>query len=119
VLSLGAIYLIRMAGGLMAPDLPLSVPRGYLPITGAVWGVGWVATALALFTGRRWAPRMLILSGIAFLVWYWADRLLFVRSEHALRTLPFSLALTGVGTALVLLALRQPSVRRYFGESKP
>jgi hypothetical protein len=119
VLSLGAIYLIRMAGGLMAPDLPLSVPRGYLPVTGAVWGLGWVTAAAALFTGRRWAPRMLAVLGAAFLVWYWADRLLFVRSEHALRTLPFSLALTAVGTALVLLALRQPSVRRYFGESKP
>ncbi|MCJ7676856.1 MAG: hypothetical protein MUO35_03955 [Anaerolineales bacterium] len=119
VLSLGAIYLIRMAGGLMAPDLPLSVPRGYLPVTGAVWGLGWVTAAAALFTGRRWAPRMLAVLGTAFLMWYWADRMLFVRSEHALRTLPFSLALTAVGTALVLLALRQPSVRRYFGESKP
>jgi len=103
----------------MAPDLPLSVPRGYLPVTGAVWGVGWIGAAVALFTRRRWARRVLILCGVGFLIWYWADRLLFVRSEHALRTLPFSLALTAVGTALVLLALRQPSVRRYFGESTP
>jgi hypothetical protein len=99
----------------MAPDLPLSVPRWYPPLTGAVWGIGWVIGATALFTTRRWAPRWVTVCGVAFLAWYWADRLLFVRSEHALRTLPFSLGITALGAAFVILALRQPAVRRYFG----
>jgi hypothetical protein len=116
-LTLGAIYLIRLAGGLMAPDLPLSVPRWYPPLTGAVWGIAWGVGAVGLFAGRAWAPRGVRILGAAFLAWYWIDRLLFVRSEHALRTMPFSLGVTALGAAFVILALRQPAVRRFFGES--
>jgi hypothetical protein len=105
-----------MAGGWMAPDLPLSVPPSYLVISGAVWGVAWVAVAVALFTGRRWAPRATLAVGAAFLLWSWADRLLFVRSEYALRTLPFGLAVSLLASALVIVALRRPAARRYFGE---
>ncbi len=54
--------------------------------------------------------------GVAFLLWYWADRLFLVRSEYGLRTLPFGLAVTLLASALVLLALRRPAARRYFGE---
>jgi len=100
----------------MAPDLPLSVPQAYLVITGAVWGVAWVAVAVALFTGRRWAPRATLTIGAAFLLWSWGDRLLFVRSEYALRTLPFGLDVSILAGALVILVLRRPAVRRYFGE---
>ena len=100
----------------MAPDLPLSVPRPYLVITGAVWGAAWAAVAAALFTGRRWAPRATLAVGAAFLLWTVADRLLFVRSEYALRTLPLGLAVTILASALVILALRRPAVRRFFGE---
>ena len=103
----------------MAPDLPLSVPPSYLVITGAIWGAAWVGVAVALFTGRRWAPRAMLLVGAAFLLWTWADRLLFVRSEYALRTLPFGLAVTLLAVALVLVVLRRPAVRRFFGEHTP
>lgn len=103
----------------MAPDLPLTVPRSYLVITGAVWGAAWVAVAVALYTGRRWAPRATQVVGAGFLLWAAADRLLFVRSEYALRTLPFSLAVTFLAVALVLWALRRPAVRRFFGEQTP
>ena len=103
----------------MVPDLPLSVPPAYLVITGAVWGVSWAAIAVALFTGRHWAPRATLAAGAAFLLWSWADRLLFMRSEYALRTMPFGLAVTLLGGALVLLVLRQSAVRRFFGDPNP
>lgn len=103
----------------MAPDLPLSVPRAYLTLTGAVWGCAWVAVAFALFTGRRWAPRTTWVVGASFLIWFWADRLFLVRSEYALRTLPFALFVTVAASASVLLVLRQTAVRRYFGEPQP
>lgn len=119
VLTLGVSYLIRMAGGLTAPDLPLSVSRGYLVATGAAWGLGAVGLAIGLFMGRRWAPRAASIGGGAFLLWYWIDRLIFVRSEYALRTLPFALTVTLAAGALLALALRLPAVRRYFGEPTP
>lgn len=117
LLALGLVYLMRMAGGLTAPDLRLSVPRWYPPLTGAVWGIAWCVCAAAGFTGRRWAPRLITVIGIAFLAWYWFDRLVFVRSEYALSTMPFSLGLTALGAVLVIAALRQPPVRGFFGGS--
>jgi hypothetical protein len=115
LLALGLVYLVRMAGGLTAPDLPLSVPRWYPPLTGAIWGLGWSVAAAAAFTGRRLAPWLILGIGIAFLAWYWIDRLVFVRSGYALRSMPFSLALTAFGTAAVLAVLRQRAVQAYFG----
>jgi hypothetical protein len=78
-----------------------------------------LADAVGLFTGRGWAPRATVLVGAAFLIWFWADRLLLVRSEYALRTLPFALFVTIIASAGVLIVLRRPIVRRYFGELMP
>lgn len=103
----------------MAPDLPLSVSRAYLVLTGVVWALAWLAAAYAMFTGRPWAPRFARGVGAAFLIWFWVDRLLWVRSEYALRTLPFTLGVTLLACALALLGLRQAAVRRFFGDLKP
>lgn len=116
LLSVGIVYLIRLAGGLTAPDLPLSVPRWYPPITGAVWGIAWCVAAAAAYTGRRLTPRLVTGIGIAFLAWYWFDRLAFVRSAYALRSMPFSIGLTILGMLLLIITLRLPSVRGFYGE---
>lgn len=118
LLALGLVYLMRMFGGLTAPDLHLSVPRWYPPLTGAVWGIACCACAAACLIGRRWAPRLITVIGAAFLAWYWFDRLVFVRSEYAVRTMPFSLGLTALGAILVLSVLRQPQVRGFFGDGR-
>jgi hypothetical protein len=112
------VYLMRMVGGLTAPELPLSVPRWYPPLTGAIWGIAWCVGAVASFTGRRWAPRLITVTGVMFLLWYWFDRLVFVRSAYALRTMPFSLGLTALGAAVVIVILRQPAVQSYFTGSR-
>jgi hypothetical protein len=116
LLALGLAYLIRMVGGLTAPSLPLTVPRWYPALTGAVWGIAWCVDAVATFFGRRWAPHLIAGVGAAFLAWYWFDRLVFVRSEYALRSTPFSLGMTALGVILVVIVLHQPAVRGFFGE---
>jgi len=103
-----------MIGGLAAPALPLSVPPMYPAATGAAWGAAWCAAAAVAFLGWRRAPHLVIGVGAAFLTWYWFDRLVFVRSAYALRTLPFSLGLTALGAIAVIIILRQRDVRRFF-----
>jgi hypothetical protein len=115
LLALGAIYLIRMVGGLAAPALALTVPNWYPIVTGAVWGIAWCISAAATFFGRGWAPRLVAGVGVVFLAWYWFDRLVFVRSVYALRTMSFSLGLTALGVILTVIVLRQPAVRAFFG----
>ena len=91
VLTCAAFYLARLVLSLALPDLPLSVPEWYLPLTGAVWGGAALALGFGLLRGSRRAYRFLFWAVPIYLGWYWADRLLLVRSDFAQRSLPAAL----------------------------
>ena len=101
---------------LTLPDLPLSVPAWYLPLTGAVWGGVALGLGFGLLRGSRQAYRFMFWAAPTYLAWYWADRLLLVRSDFSQRSLPAALLMTALGATLVYLALLRPSVRTYFRE---
>ncbi len=119
VLIVSAGYLTRFVVGLRLPELPLTVPAWYVPVNGAVWGLSGLAVAYGLFRGRTWAPALLRLGGLAFLLWYWADRLLLVRTDYAVRTRPFSVFVTFLAVVAIAWVLRQSSVQAYFRENTP
>ena len=116
VLTCAAFYLARLVLSLALPDLPLSVPEWYLPLTGAVWGGAALALGFGLLRGSRRAYRFLFWAVPIYLGWYWADRLLLVRSDFAQRSLPAALVMSAIAVALVYLAVTRPSARMYFGE---
>ena len=116
VLTCAAFYLARLVLSLALPDLPLSVPEWYLPLTGAVWGGAALVLGSGLLRGSRRAYRFLFWAVPVYLGWYWADRLLLVRSDFAQRSLPAALVMSAIAVALVYLALTRRSVRMYFGE---
>jgi hypothetical protein len=117
VLIFAAFYLARLALGLALPDLPLSVPDWYLPLTGAVWGALALATGVGLWRGARRAYRAMFWLTPLYLAWYWADRLLFMRSDFAQRSQPAAVVLSVVGVAAVYLVLTRHAARFYFEES--
>ena len=116
VLTCAAFYLARLVLSLALPDLPLSVPEWYLPLTGAVWGGAALALGFGLLRGSRRACRFLFWAVPVYLGWYWADRLILVRSDFAQRSLPAALVMSATAVALVYLAVTRPSARMYFGE---
>ena len=116
MLTCAAFYLARLVLSLALPRLPLSVPEWYLPLTGAVWGGAALVLGFGLLRGSRRAYRFLFWAVPLYLGWYWADRLLLVRSDFAQRSLPAALVMSAIAVALVALALTRPSVRMYFGE---
>jgi len=116
VLTCAAFYLARLVLSLALPDLPLSVPEWYLPLTGAVWGGAALVLGFGLLRGSRRAYRFLFWAVPIYLGWYWADRLLLVRSDFAQRSLPAALVMSAIAVALVYLAVTRPSARMYFGE---
>jgi len=95
----------------------LSVPAWYLPLTGAIWGGVALVLGLGLLRGSRRAYRLLFWAVPIYLGWYWADRLLFVRTDFAQRSLPAALLMSAVALAAVALALTRPAVRTFFGET--
>jgi hypothetical protein len=116
VLTCAAFYLARLVLSLGPPNLPLSVPAWYLPLTGAVWGGVALALGIGLLRGSAQAYRLLFWAVPIYLGWYWADRLLLVRSDFAQRSTPAALLMSALVLLLVSLALRRPSVRTYFRE---
>lgn len=117
VLTFAAFYLARLVLSRGLPDLPLSVPDWYLPLTGGVWGGLGLALGIGLWRGSRRAYRALFRAAPAYLGWYWMDRLLFVQTDFSRRSLPAGLLLSVVGLLVLYLALTRPSARAYFTET--
>lgn len=116
MLTCSAFYLARLLLSLALPDLPLSVPEWYFPLTGAVWGGLALFLGIGLLRGSRRAYHFLFWAAPVYLGWYWADRLFLVRSDFAQRSLPAAVVMSAAAIVLVYLALTRPSVRIYFGE---
>jgi hypothetical protein len=110
------LQLARFGLSLSLPPLPLTVPPLYLTLTGALWGVGALAAAWGLFSGRRWAPTFSRWGFAAYALWYWADRLLLVRSDYSNQSLPASLAITVLLLVVGYWVLQVPKVQRYYRE---
>lgn len=117
VLTLAAVFLVRLAAGLRPASFPNTIPVWYLPLTGAIWGVGGLLLAYGMFTGRRWAPSSARLGAIAFTLWYWADRLVLARSDYALLTRPTDAAINLTAMVILLWGLNRDGTRAYFGEN--
>jgi hypothetical protein len=116
-LILAAFFLARLALSLSLPALPLTVPRAYLSVTGAVWGGLGLAVGGGLLLGRRWAYPAAGFLAAGLTVWYWADRLLLVRTDYAQRSWPAALLVNAILLALVVYGWTHPSTRRYFGRA--
>lgn len=111
---LAGVFLVRLALSLSLPALPLTVPPAYLTLTGAVWGGLGLMVARGLFLGRRWASGATVALTLAFVTWYWADRLLLVRTDYSAQTWPAAAIASALLLAGVAYLLTRPGTRRYF-----
>lgn len=59
----------------------LTIPPLYIVASGLFWGVLATAVGIALWFGARWAPKFTYLAALAYLVYFWLDRLLLVDPE--------------------------------------
>jgi hypothetical protein len=110
------LFITRLILSLQMPELPLSIPRWYLPATGLFWGSIGLATCAGLFLGRPWAPQFLRWGCLGFAAWYWVDRFLFVRSDYGRGTWLAAALITLVGSILLFWFLRRADIRTFFQE---
>jgi hypothetical protein len=87
----------------------------YLALTGGVWALLLLLSALGLFFGARRAPLFTILSVTALAALYWFDRLALTRSTDAQVNGPFAAVLTLLLLAYTILVLRLPRQKELFG----
>jgi len=98
------------------PDVPITVPKGYLFLKNGFWGSAGLIAAMALFFRRSWAPKLTYIGAIAYAAWLWIDRLLLQRSSFASSSFPFTFGAMTLCFLIVILILSRPSVRQYYEE---
>lgn len=115
-LTLSTLFLARLVLNLDLSPRPLTVPPGYLPLTGAIWGTAWLALSVGLWRGSGRAYDLTFWTIPAFAFWYWIDRLAFHRSDYAGVSRPAALLCSAAIAAAAFVVLTRPSVRRFFRE---
>ena len=117
MLTYSAIQIIGLMAGLSLPDLNLSVPRGYLFLKNGVWGLIGVFTATVLFFGwpraLQWTRGVVLLIGI----WYWIDRLTWMRSDFIQRSWPAAVIVTLTIVIVIFGITFRKSVQAYYWEN--
>ena len=108
------IEAIRLWGFLsrLLPVSPL-----YLAVTGFVWAMAGILIALGLWRGWHWAPRLTRLAVLAYLLYYWLDRLLIENQVGRQSNLPFAAGATLAVLVIVFWLLSLRKVKAFFGET--
>ncbi|MGD8814693.1 MAG: hypothetical protein PVI78_09485 [Anaerolineales bacterium] len=118
VLGFSIYYLVRLALSFVQLNLPLSVPVWYLPLTGAIWGAAGAVAAYGLLRGQAWALRLMRGGTVAFVLWYWLDRIFLACSDYLRLTWPLALIITLLAVLSIFWILSRPVIQEYFGERR-
>jgi hypothetical protein len=116
VLTFSVIQFAGLTAWFTLPDLPASVPKGYLFLKNGFWGSVSLICAMALFFRRLWAPKLMYIGAIAYAAWLWVDRLLLQRSDYASSSFPFTFGAMSLCFLIVIWILSRPLVRTYYEE---
>jgi hypothetical protein len=116
VVGFALSYLVRLVLSFVQPDLPLSVPPWYLPLTGAIWCAAGSTAAFGLFRGLSWAPGLMRWGAVAYALWYWSDRIFLACSDYLQLTWPVALVITLLAILCIFWIFSRPKIRSYFGE---
>ncbi|MCK4741317.1 MAG: hypothetical protein KAS80_03445 [Anaerolineales bacterium] len=116
VLTFSVMQFAGLTAWFTLPDLPTSVPKGYLFMKNGFWGSVGLIAAMALFFGRNWAPKLTYIGAIAYAAWLWIDRLLLQRSDYASSSFPFTFGAMTLCFLIVIWILSRPSVHQYYEE---
>ncbi|MES0338743.1 MAG: hypothetical protein ABUK16_01965 [Anaerolineales bacterium] len=116
VLTFSVMQLAGITAWVTLPDIPISVPKGYLLLKNGFWGSVGLIAAVALFFRCSWAPKLTYIGAIAYAGWLGIDRLLLQRSEFAKSSFPFTFGVITLCSLIVIWILSRPSVRQYYEE---
>jgi hypothetical protein len=95
-------------------EVQLSVPPLYVYGKTLVWAATGLMGAIGLFTGRRWAPAWVRILTLAYIIWYWIDRLLFTASTDALQSWKLPALLMALIAVFIGWSLSRTKTLRYF-----
>jgi hypothetical protein len=86
----------------------------YLIATGLIWAGFGLPLSWGLWRGLSWAPGFCRISAVAYLIYYWLDRLLLANHPGREANLPFAAGASLVGILLVYWILSRRSSKAFF-----
>jgi len=118
VLTLTVAGFVRMGQAITLwndlKGLSLSVSPLYLVVTGLIFGLAGLPIGWGIWRGLSWAPRFTIGYVIVVLMYFWLDRIFFIRSETGLVNTPFAIGVTILILPGVSWVLFRKRARRFF-----
>jgi hypothetical protein len=94
-------------------DVAPAVLPVYLAISGMIWAVIGMVSAVGIWFRKRWSLILLACAVASFTIWYWMDKLLLSANPEAVSNWAFSLILT-----ICILAFFTGSILAVWGETK-
>lgn len=85
----------------------------YLAISGMIWAVIGMVSAVGIWFRKRWSLILLACAVASFTIWYWMDKLLLSANPEAVSNWAFSLVLT-----ICILAFFTGSILAVWGETE-
>lgn len=95
-------------------SLGLVVSPLYLAGNGLVWGAAGAFLSWVIWKRKPWSPTAGTLLSFLYMIYFWADRMLFAQPDVLIRRWPVNLVLTILGLGGALITLNHSSSRRYF-----
>jgi hypothetical protein len=86
--------LVAIGGWNYLGEIAPAVLPVYLAISGMIWALIGMVSAVGIWFRKRWALILLGCAVVSFTVWYWLDRLLLNANPDANANMLFSLVFT-------------------------
>jgi hypothetical protein len=120
VLTIGVLNLLRAVQTVkqwefLGELLPISPT--YFVISGLVWGLLGLVIAGGLFLGGGWAPRLLRVTSLIYMIYIWLDRLVLRDPSSRYPGSMFFAVLSIIILVIIFWILSRQNVRAYFGET--
>jgi hypothetical protein len=96
-------------------SLPLQIDPLYFPVSGLVWAAAGAVVTFALWTGKRWAPRVASWGAAAFAAFFWFDHLWLQQPGPQGSNLPFLAVVTLALLGSIFGILAPANMQAYFG----
>ncbi len=118
VLTIATINIIRFLFSLFQWEFLneiLPVSPAYLAVSGLVWSLVLLTQAWGLWRGYSWAPRLTLVTSLAYTLYYWLDRL-YLTTNYGGQNWPFVLVFNIILLASIYWILSGRKTRAFFGE---
>jgi hypothetical protein len=86
----------------------------YLIGTGLIWAGFGLPLFWGLWHGLPWAPGITRIAAVAYLIYYWLDRLLLANHSGREVNLPFAIGASLVGLVWIFWILSRPKTKIFF-----